>query len=502
LCFECSTEYKINKMQIPDLPLNLQAMHETSNEIKNMKVDISKIALISRQSGNMVPATFLKAFDECRFLYRTRKTTKPEKIRCSYQHIFMENVAAELNITLEYFSDAYASSRNYLLGKNFTSVSILGLWNWERLEYWINSTHFYNPLIVHSEFRKFLYCIKSHDHEPFSFLFWTIPLDSLSWILIGISILALAIQLRGHLLQICGILLRQPTAIVKNNKMLIIFIFGAIVFTYGYESVISSILIVPPSFKVFSTLNELLNNGYKIIGYNENAKNPELQELFARENITMPVKSAMVEGSSFIADVEKILAQIQCNVTFHEPEHEAHYVTSIIEAILPGMIKCHVTKDTVLPDQTVYFFFGYWRKSFAALGLRMNEAGLITMFRSYTIYIAVLLITAEQRLRGFSSLDLNRGLALKVSDWKILSIFIVWGSLLGLALVVFLVETAFPAVAKYALQGRSRLSAYLVAKIELNLSPMLAYAKSKISWFRWLLCLFVPRSKKIGVLYK
>jgi len=113
----------------------------------------------------------------------------------------------------------------------------------------------------------FIYCKCSLDRKSFSFLFWTVPLDPETWGFLLISILALIGLLKGAWFEVYAIMMRQDCRILERHKPLVFFILAAVVFTYGYEGVISSFLTIPPPIIIYDTLKELIDQNYKILGF-------------------------------------------------------------------------------------------------------------------------------------------------------------------------------------------------------------------------------------------
>jgi len=92
----------------------------------------------------------------------------------------------------------------------------------------------------------FFYCTKELERKAFNFLFWAVPFDLSSWIFIGATAGIFTIIIRGQWFLIYAILMRQNCRILEQRKLLILFILATIIFTYGYEGIISSQLIKPP----------------------------------------------------------------------------------------------------------------------------------------------------------------------------------------------------------------------------------------------------------------
>jgi len=276
-------------------------------------------------------------------------------------HVFIENAGAELNLTIEYFELAATKGSRLFRSsspKHFSAVAVLGIFttpsNYSVTT--LNMESIYEQFVPYTVQEWFMYCTKSVEREAFNALFWTIPLDTWTWVFLGISCLALTIQLRGQWFQIYSILMRQCCTVLNANKSLVIFILAAIVFTYGFEGIISSYLTVPPQFKVFKTLSELIGNGYKIIGYSHNLVSRTLQTVFERENITSYYFSYVVPNSALMDYVQRIPLFKNCSVTETGHTDELNREIRFIEHSYD--IKCHIAKQTELIKEMPSRFSG------------------------------------------------------------------------------------------------------------------------------------------------
>jgi len=239
-----------------------------------------------------------------------------------------------------------------------------------------------------------------------------------------------------------SILMRQSCTILERNKILIIFILATIIFTYGYEGVVSSLLTVPPPVKTFKTLGELLDNGYKLIGYDPNGNDSYLRQIFSRENITKTFQEAIVKDprKSLTVD-QKIESMAQCNIgtILFGSTMVLNYCRNTIQELYPGTtIKCYSTLGTVVHKEVVYHVLGNYHDRLTRTLARMSEAGLLDMYQRITNFMYNALVsTATQR----EEIIINSALVpFKLSDWRILSIFIIWAILLGMTLVTLLLE--------------------------------------------------------------
>jgi len=203
-----------------------------------------------------------------------------------------------------------------------------------------------------------------------------------------ISSFVLTIQLRGQWFQIYSVLMRQSCTILEKNKILIIFILATVIFTYGYEGIISSLLTVPPPVIVFRTLRDLIVNNYKILGVYErkDGKYSELDAVFKQENITASVSSSIVANSSRWMDYYLTALLAQCNTTWTLSKYSEDTHVRNIGLRFPG-IKCHSAKHTRKIYYTNYFFFGHSKEALSKISRTWMESGLLSMIDDLAHYI-------------------------------------------------------------------------------------------------------------------
>jgi len=373
--------------------------------------------------------------NQCKFLYRTRKVTPASHLGCDGRLITMENVAYVMNVSLmlsnqvKNFAERFISSPR----KHYSALVALRLYDITRPNLKLNfPLSFISPFILEMELSKFIYCVKRDEREGFNILFWKIPLDSWSWLGLSISSLALTLQLRGQWFQIYSILMRQSCTVLNRHRTLIIFIFATIIFTYGYEGIVSSFVIVPPPIIVLENLKDLLTHRYQIIG---NRNHPVLQKVFMEENITQFFNTSFVPPGDSLRGFEILEYASNCNATFIGP-------TNSLDRLMLAFpdVQWHAASDTVIPVESAYHLFGTFHYKFGLILLRMREAGLLQWIDSTATSLfnnVAKMLSREDRKEPILT---NLPVAFQLSDWRILSMFAVWASLLVISAVALLLE--------------------------------------------------------------
>jgi len=375
------------------------------------------------------------------FLYRNLGEERISRIGSDKDLIFIEQCAALLNFSVKYFIFEDLVTQFYYFDPDpihFSGAAVLGIFSLDSLVHWFPYS-MYSLNFVDSENTKFMYCVVRDERESFDIFFWTIPLDSWTWICLCVSCIVLTFQLRGQWFQICSILMRQSCTILNRNKILIIFIFATIIFTYGYEGVISSFLTVPPPIKVFKRLRDLVVSGYKIMGINEGSLR-ELNELFERDNISIPINDSIVHGSYYFSDYQIKTSLSQCNTTFQvSARFEEASISSFVEIIF-AQVKCHVVKHSKKLANTNYFFFGQLKDVLRSYARIWIETGLMTVIDGFGKYMANL---KTMKLTKAKIVEETRLAPFEMSDWKVLSAFVGWAFRLGISMLVFILEVMF-----------------------------------------------------------
>jgi len=166
----------------------------------------------------------------------------------------------------------------------------------------------------------------------------------------------------------------------------------------------------------------------------------EFEEVFRRENISLADnKSAFVDfdRSTHYSSLKQLS---ECNGTQIGRIKLLEASRNQIEEMNPGTM-CHIASETVMYHQHVYYFFGYSHLKLSRAMTSLKETGFIKMYYEYQEFVGNLKYSSGIRKRLIEE-DKSRCVAFGMTDWKILSIFIVWIFLLGVGFLVFLLEFA------------------------------------------------------------
>jgi len=354
-------------------------------------------------------------------------------------------LASNLNLSIEYYSvryTAYHDNFHVLVPKHYSAIVVLGYTDYYfYLDLMKNTDSFYSRLLVDNVVQKFMYCAKNDEREGFDAGFWATPLDQWSWIFLGITCTVLLIQVRGDWFQIYSILMRQSCTLLQQNRTLIVFIFASIVFTYGYEGVISSLITVLPPFKTFKTIKELVDNGYKIIMDDMGFKT---KELLRREGINSSFESLIIHDSTTWDRLKAYRALSFCNTTVRQSIDSLDMDIQMLREwqdqynLRSGT--CHVVSETEWRLPKWFIVYGALRFEFGKMMAHFFAAGLPSVFSNYENYITQI----EFRKRRDSwmikhSVWDETTVAFSLKDWKIVSIFAGLG-LAGIAILVLTLE--------------------------------------------------------------
>jgi len=227
--------------------------------------------------------------------------------------------------------------------------------------------------------------------------------------------------------------MRQSCTLLEKKKSLIIFILAAIIFTYGYEGIISSLLTAPPPVFVFPTLRDLIDSDYKIIGYRPDVV---LQEICKNENISI---DAILPADGLHRSNEGAATLLSyCNTTMKTGTTDSR---RIYERNNPGL-KFHTTlKNTYTVSSMVYFFFGPLHVALSSITRRFLESGILVMYKDLSDhFIGKLRNLPVIREEIHAEEKRSREVPFAISEWKMLSMFIIWAFLLGTSSLVFVFE--------------------------------------------------------------
>jgi len=436
-CITCPPEYTL--LQLPVRFNNILSVHQFVADVKKNSFE-SKVAALSQRSNVF---TFLDTTLDhiyCHFLLKTRPSRDTGLIGCIAMHILVENIADHLNYSVEYVTmhnvpDFYGGNlRHY-----YPIVTFLNIAFWIKGDKNVSPGHYVKQILSTKDTAKFFYCTANAERERFSFLFWTIPFDTGSWVLIGISVIVLSGILRGDWFPIFAILMRQDCRILTGKKKLfIIFILVTIVFTYGYEGVISSFLTVNPPLIVHQMLRDLLNTGYKIRVMDTDdldLYNP----VFRKGNITESIEASVTILSVDVFFNKVIYDLSQCNTTQPISAKDEKYYKSRVARNSPES-SCKSVRDSFESTDSVFQVIGVNRIKFSHVLERIIESGIKDFYITYDLY---LILSPSFRAMDLLDEEENRETPFKMSDWKILSIFVALAVFLAASIFVLAVEVMY-----------------------------------------------------------
>jgi len=445
-CSTCLYEYKSVKFAVPTT--NLYEMKALSNDVKSFSVEptlavVFSLSGIPSQQGNI-----------CKFFYKLRRDTRPDLIGCYPQNLFIENFAAKLNFSVVYpTSESARNQENFLFvitnKVHYAAVMLL----FDDLD---DERRSYSNIFRRFHFRTipryFLYCTKKPTRESFSLLFWTIPMDNSTWALVGLAVVILTIFLRGQWFEIFAIIMRQSCSILDKKKILMVFILATIIFTYGYEGVISSFITVPPPFKIFSTLSELLNSKYKIMipdyGGNIFLNSDIYHALFKAENIALNHSNM----GRYFQPTRGSESHFGFNLPFgnltvaYAPEVLDYWQFAMWQKHGKEGLRCFRASKIAGPQiKTKYTFFGFYHSHMMRALQVLFESGVLGLYINFNVFVK----NFGPRMM-FEVLDYQdrRPAVFTMNDWKILSIFLILIFGLLVSLKVFATELAVVRIRK------------------------------------------------------
>jgi len=389
----------------------------------------------------------------CTHLYKQMCFLDPSDVGCDPNNLFLQIATLKLNITVVTTRRHYTLHGGIAMPSTYTpkhlAVSaVIEILDAFRDYYnYVSTSNMLDEMLVATNERKFMYCTKSEERQGFSFLFWITPMDQMTWLFLGTVSLVLVVLLRGEWFPVFTILMRQDCRILEKKRLLIIFIFVTIVFTYGYEGVISSFVTIPTPYFVYERLQDLVREGYQITELSRLSITSwewDFTALCMRENI-----SVFWESSNFYRvtefDWEHPDEAIKQALTHANTTHLTP--SSSVEALAFALydrnqgLRCEVVQKSVIPTPVIYIFTGYYHAELSDFALRMQESGILSMFRHYSYF--VLNLPFQRRLVKVQEKNEGREVAFSLTDWKILSPFLVWSGLILLTQLIGVLEIAF-----------------------------------------------------------
>jgi hypothetical protein len=273
-----------------------------------------------------------------------------------------------------------------------------------------------------------------------------VPYDKWSWALLLLSLALLTLVSKGQWLDVFGAFcVRQSMGCLNRNRTLISFLFAAIVITCGYESIISSYVIVPPPLIVARNLKDLVDAGYGIFGFDsERADNATYLWILRREKIS---HSSLNEPPFISNTLDDLILGGEwyfwstCNATGIAPSSfDIDFYQDKLDGFYPlSGIMCHFAKETKYPRPSLLTYSGYFATTFHTLLTSFVESGILNMLHKFGAYADQL----EGRIRvGKRKYAQERTeIPFELKDPKIVSIFVAWGILLVTTILIFLLES-------------------------------------------------------------
>jgi len=136
-----------------------------------------------------------------------------------------------------------------------------------------------------------------------------------------------------------------------------------------------------------------------------------------------------IKGMSYPARINAMAAH--CNLTSSMSPAVISSSIAFIETKHPE-VKCYVVSKTKNTVYQYFHFYGDLKLEVAQTMIQLNEAGVLTMVQQIGIHVGKL------KFRNLKKIERNA--PFKISDWKMLSIFLGWIALLGFALFSFVYE--------------------------------------------------------------
>jgi len=297
--------------------------------------------------------------------------------------------------------------------------------------------NFYTQMLVKDEISSLVYCTKNRGQILLSLQFWTSPFDLGSWIAIVCTACLLTLLLRGQWLSVYAVLLRQDCRILEKQKLLIIFILVATIFNYGYEGIFSSLVIAPSPFLVFSSLRELLVNGYEVFNYDKTVYN-HLRESCENDTFLLELlnRSISTDVQEF-KSLEQISKRVAgCNSTAYMTAERVDGFSLEMRCVYG--VYCHRTKDTPISQWRSFTYHGRLNSEFARSTQTLLESGIFAQLLQPMNVPALRQVKKELIIRDLRDRDTEKPLVL--NDFKIQSIFVSWAGLLGVTVIAITVE--------------------------------------------------------------
>jgi len=237
--------------------------------------------------------------------------------------------------------------------------------------------------------------------------------------------------------QIFGILIRQYCLVLNKKKLLIILVYSSILFSYGYEGAISSLVTVPSPPVVVDKLGYLLDQGYKIVGsFIEDSPDALTHHALNLGVNKSQLMFSRMPGTNMWTREQFIDAIANCNCTMALPTGVSQQYQAVLQRDHPGVRGLFV-RDTVMRREMLDTFHGPLHSTFARKAKFLGEAGVFTQILKLSLFT----FTYRDNIFLEISDHLDRlPNPFPISEPKISSIFAAWATLLGVAFISCLLE--------------------------------------------------------------
>jgi len=410
-------------------PENVISLYQMKADLENLKQGSIRKTVIAR-----LPMLRGVEFENDKISSCTWRHTHFETktiMECLPEGRFIQTVSVNLNWSvLKVPGEQVTPKSNFILQGHARGIISGTSDDWPYSGKFFPLNYFMYFFLDDMDTMKFMYCSEQFERETFNLLFWSVPFDTLTWVGIGAVLVIISILLRGNWIDVVGILLRQSAALLDENKvMLVLLMLACIVITCGYESIISGFLTVPPPVVVFTSLQDLLDNGLKIL---VGSISFELWEIiFEVNNITShDLESTLVsEDGLTYRELTFMLAAGNTTKLFE-------FYRDISRYEMQGKT-CYLAPQTEHLKIHKYWFCGYEGWKLYEGMCRLFESGIMNLYQRFSDYRDYIIWKPKEEYFLFME---SLPLAFVMSDWKMCSIFIVWSALVALACFAFITE--------------------------------------------------------------
>jgi len=447
VCPACSKKFQytvVFRSNLTRITISLRELRQIADQIKYMSTEPLLGTLVLKEET----ARTLSSNPWYRCMYHYKQNDRNEIVvnECTSSNMLFQSAATYLNWSIIYMTSKSAYQNDFYLKRyprHIRAIAFLYALGWKV----VGAPHAPGKIMSHNydlfQPSKFVYCTRSPVREAFTFMFWAYPLDSWSWILLGVSIFALIAQVRGEWLEIFAILMRQSCSLFKKRKILILFSLAVIVFTNGYEGIISSLLTVPPPYKIFSNSEELLEAGYRIA-----VESYVVGEI--KENAALPQNQSTWSILSLDSIEEFFRTLALCNTTTVIDPGMFYSTTKAVKGFLPPGAMCYLVTGTVYPVHLVHTFIGEDHERISSINRKLFETGFSNLYSNNEMYIYQ--YQDRMSVERMDHLEARKDVPFIMTDWKMLSIFIVWISLMGISAMLLGFEKCIKIIFDYKLR--------------------------------------------------